>query len=347
MKQRERPRTLIRTVVIGLLLAAPLLARAQQLRLPLKQGSLRFAIIGDTGTASREQLEVGVQMKAYHDKFPFEFVIMLGDNIYGGQTPADMVAKFETPYKALSDAGVKFFASLGNHDNPTQRDYKAFNMGGQRYYSFKPQQGIRFFALDSNYMDKPQLEWLEKELAGSGSEWKICFFHHPLYSSGRTHGSALDLRALLEPLFIKYGVDVVFSGHDHFYERIIPQHGIHYFVSGAGGSLRRGDIRKTPMTAVGYDKDFHFMLAEIEGENLHYQAISRTADTVDAGVIQRRPKTEGESAGPIVPSGTTPKTPAVSPPPDSIPSPGAKATPSPSPKPTPTPTPTPKPSPPR
>ena len=88
---------------------------------------------------------------------------------------------------------MKFYAALGNHDDPNQRFYKPFNMNGERYYSFKPQQGsVRFFALDSNYMDKAQLDWLEKELAASGSDWKICFFHHPLYSSGDKHGSDVD-----------------------------------------------------------------------------------------------------------------------------------------------------------
>jgi 3',5'-cyclic AMP phosphodiesterase CpdA len=81
-------------------------------------------------------------------------------------------------------------------------------------------------------MDPEQLKWLEKELQNSGSAWKICYFHHPLYSSGAAHGSSTDLRALLEPLFVKYGVNVVFAGHEHFYERIKAQKGVYYFTSG-------------------------------------------------------------------------------------------------------------------
>ena len=75
----------------------------------------------------------------------------------------------------MLDAGVKFYAALGNHDNPNERFYKGFNMNGERFYTFKPKAGVRIFALDSNYMDPKQLEWLEKELAASGSDWKICF----------------------------------------------------------------------------------------------------------------------------------------------------------------------------
>ena len=108
---------------------------------------------------------------------------------------------------------MKFYAALGNHDDAAmQRNYKPFNMNGERFYSFKPQAGVRFFALDSNYVDKAQLDWLDKELAASGSEWKIMFFHHPLYSSGETHGSAELQRGLLEPVFVKHGVNVVLDG---------------------------------------------------------------------------------------------------------------------------------------
>ena len=97
------------------------------------------------------------------------------------------------------------------------------------------------------------------------------------------HGSQTDLRVVLEPLFLKYGVDVVFSGHEHFYQRIKPQKGIHYFVSGAAGELRAGDIRPSDLTAAGFDADRSFMLVEVAGKELSFQAISRTGQTVDQG----------------------------------------------------------------
>lgn len=92
--------------------------------------------------------------------------------------------------------------------------------------------------LDSNYLDPDQTRWLEKELAASGSDWKIPFFHHPLYTSA-TRGPVVELRTVLEPLFVKYGVDVVLTGHEHIYERTKPQKGIHYFVAGGSAKLRR------------------------------------------------------------------------------------------------------------
>ena len=285
---RNRLDEVPRRFVVLLLFLASLPCFAQkQLSLPNKPDSLRFAIIGDSGTGGQAQYDVARQMVEWRTLFPFEFVLMMGDNLYGGDKPKDYQQKFEIPYKPLMDAGVKFYASLGNHDDANQRFYKNFNMNGERYYTFRPKLGIRFFALDSNYMDRAQLAWLQEQLRSSGSEWKIFFFHQPLYSSGDRHGSDEQLRAVLEPLFVQFGVSVVFSGHDHFYERIKPQKGIYYFVSGAGGQLRRGNIRTTDLTAKGFDQDNHFMILEIAGDEMYFQTISRTGTTVDSGVIQR------------------------------------------------------------
>jgi predicted phosphodiesterase len=259
---------------------------APSLTLPLQQGSLRFAVIGDSGTGAREQREVARLLAEWRSSFPFELVLMLGDNLYGREEPRDYRAKFEEPYRPLLDAGVKFYAALGNHDDPGQSAYANFNMGGERYYSFE-RGGVHFFALDSNYMDQKQLAWLDKELDGKGDGWKICFFHHPLYSSGRKHGPSQELRKVLEPLFLEHGVDVVLQGHEHFYERTKPQHGIHYFISGAAGKLRRSDIEKSPITARGFDQDYHFMLIEVAGDVLHFQTVSRAGHTVDSGSFAR------------------------------------------------------------
>ena len=262
---------------------------AQDIVLPNNEKSVRFAVIGDSGTGGSAQMRVAERLEAARTPFPFTFTLMLGDNLYGSERPDDFVDKFERPYKVLLDAGVKFYASLGNHDDPNQRFYKPFNMNGERYYSFKaPQGSVRFFALDSNYMDKAQLDWLEKELAASDSEWKICFFHHPLYSSGDTHGSDTALREQLEPLFLKHSVDLVLTGHEHFYERLKPQKGINYIISGSAAKLRKGNIGASDLTAKGFDQGYAFLLMEIAGDDLHFQAITDGGRTVDSGQIQRR-----------------------------------------------------------
>jgi hypothetical protein len=110
-----------------------------------------------------------------------------------------------------------------------------------------------------------------------------------LYSSGERHGSDTKLRETLEPLFIRYNVSVVFAGHDHFYERVKPQNGIVYFVAGSGGMLRAGNIdRTTGITARGFDTDQAFMAVEISGDQMYFNAISRTGEIVDSGIIERR-----------------------------------------------------------
>jgi predicted phosphodiesterase len=266
--------------------AAASLSESVSISLPRFEGSVKFLVMGDSGSGSRRQFELADTMAAARAQFPFEFAVMLGDNLYGRETPSAYVNRFERPYKALLDQGVEFFASLGNHDSPNQRLYKRFNMDGQRYYSFS-RGPVEFFVMDSTYMDRVQLAWLERELDGSRARWKIAYAHHPLYSSGARHGSELDLRALVEPLFVKFGVDVVLAGHEHFYERINPQQGIYYFTSGAAGKLRKGNIRRGALTAAGYDRDLSFMLMEIEGDELHFQVIARSGATVDSGVIAR------------------------------------------------------------
>lgn len=261
-----------------------------KLALPNKDGSTRFAVIGDTGSGSSKQRDVGDMMIQYRALFPFEFVLMMGDNMYGGETPQDFQKKFAEPYKALLDNQVKFYATLGNHDQALQTNYENFNMNGKEYYRFK-KGNVAFYSLNSNYMDPKQVKWLEDELAKDTSEWKVCFFHHPPYSSAKAHGSDSQLRDVVEPIFLKYGVNVVLTGHDHVYERIKPQKGIYYFVSGAGGKLRTGDIQETsPLTEKSYDRDLHFMLFEVAGDQMYYQAISRTGQTIDSGVIPRNKK---------------------------------------------------------
>lgn len=283
--------SIVRSAILAALVLTAPLALAQKVALPPPLPALpdavRFAVIGDTGTGDKPQYEVAELLAAYHQQFPFDFVIMLGDNMYGSQNPEDFVKKFEQPYRPLLDAGVKFYATLGNHDNPPEVNYKPFNMDGRHYYTFS-KGPIEFFVLDSNYMDPKQRTWLEQQLKNSTKKWKICYFHHPLYSSGAAHGSEVDLRALVEPLFIEYGVSVVFSGHEHFYERVKPQNGIAYFTEGGSAKLREGNIKKTDLTAKGFDTDRSFMVVEVAGDDMLFQTISRTGQLVDSGTVHRR-----------------------------------------------------------
>jgi predicted MPP superfamily phosphohydrolase len=273
-------------VVLLVLAARWQTAAVPSLSVPNRPDTFKFAVLGDNGSGDKGQYDLADQMIAVHSRFDFRLVIMLGDNFYGSQTPPELARKFDRPYKALLDAGVKFFAAIGNHDEPFTIDYPPLNMGGQRYYSYVRDQ-VRFFVLDTNMMESEQLRWFEAALKQAQEPWKIAYFHHPLYGNAGRHGSAVDMRVLLEPLLLKYGVTIVFSGHDHVYERLTPQKGIHYFVAGSGGRLRKGDLVPSPSTAAGFDKDQAFLIVEIASNELYFQTITRTGATVDAGTIPR------------------------------------------------------------
>ena len=260
------------------------------LTLTNKEGNVKFVVVGDTGTGTDKQQAIANIMLRCRQVFPYEFVLMMGDNMYGGENAVDYKQKFENVYRPLLDQKIKFYAALGNHDDSNQRFYEFFNMEGQEYYQFK-KGNVSFYALNSNYMDPKQVKWLENKLAADTADWKIAFFHHPPYSSGGAHGSDTKLRDVIEPVFLKHGVNAVFAGHEHFYERIKPQKGIYYFISGSGGKLRQGDVRKgSALTEKAYDRDLSFMLLEVNKEQLHFQVISRTGETVDSGVLTNQRK---------------------------------------------------------
>ena len=286
----------MRQTVLLLLLTGAVVNRAADLKLPPMPKAVRFAVIGDSGSGQKPQFDVAREMVACRNEFPFDFVVMLGDNIYGGHGASDFKRKFEDPYGPLLDAGVKFYATLGNHDRTSERYYKPFNMDGKRYYSFK-RGDVEFFALDSNYMDPNQLSWLEKALHDSKSKWKICFFHHPLYSDGKVHGPDLDLRTKLVPLFRRYGVNAVFSGHEHAYERLKPADDIYYFILGNSGKLVKHDFHSSGQLEKSFDTDRCFMMVEVSGDKLSFQTVSGNGVTIDSGTIERQEQANSNAAG--------------------------------------------------
>jgi predicted phosphodiesterase len=283
----ERPSPVVETTSV---------ATGGELTLPNGVTSVKLAIIGDSGRGTPEQHQVAQQMERFRERFKYTFVVMLGDNIYEGPATADDYRrKFEEPYAALLRDDVEFYAVLGNHDDPRQISYAPFNMDGQRYYSFVPPEDpltrlatrVELFGLDSTNLDRVQLAWLDERLGRSNATWKIVFLHHPLYTSGRYRNAARAHRWAVEPILIRHGVSIVLSGHEHIYQRTTLQQGVLYFVSGGAGSLRRGDGVAAPFVARSYDDDYHFVLMEIEDDAMHFQAISRAGETIDAGTMYR------------------------------------------------------------
>ena len=273
-----------------LLLALALVAAAALPHAQTAGETVRFAVIGDAGTGDEEQYAVARQMVTARMTSPFDLVLMLGDNLYRRATPEVYASAFERPYRALLEDNVMFVAVLGNHDSPESVSYPGWNMNGRRYFSFT-RSHVRFFALDTNVLDAAQLDWLGTTLSSAREPWKIAYFHHPIYSNGKRHGSNVELRVRLEPLFVRNGVQIVFAGHDHAYERLKPQKGITYFVAGASGQLRRGGMKQSETSAATFDQDRTFMVIEVDRNTLRFRTVSRTGQVIDAGEIPRSPST--------------------------------------------------------
>jgi predicted MPP superfamily phosphohydrolase len=252
---------------------------------------LRFAVVGDWGTGDQDCAGIARQMLASKQSSSLDFVIAAGDNIYPNGSGRYFSSHFERPFAGIIKDRVPFYAVLGNHDveegRQDQCQYPLFNMAGKNYYSIKQGDNLaELFMLDSTDLDRQQINWIDEALKNTTAKWKIVVLHHPIYSSGKKHGSAMGLRKQLEPLFVRYGVNAVFSGHDHIYERTKLQQGVQYFVTGAGGKTRRGDIDlKSSFREVSYDEDNHFMVIDIEDKQINFQAISEAGIIVDRGSI--------------------------------------------------------------
>jgi len=223
--------------------------------LPMAGEALRFAAFGDSGSGRAAQQAVAATLEAYAP----QFVLLAGDLVYPRGADQGYDARYFEPYAPLLSR-IPFFPSPGNHDYANaganrEKGESRFRSAyakihrRPRYYAFTVGDA-RFFSLDTNApygvaaaapiaKGSPQWRWLEKELAASPELWKIALFHVPAYSSGK-HGGDERVRAALEPLFSKYGVDLAIQGHDHHYERTAKIKKTVYAVVGTGGAGLRG-----------------------------------------------------------------------------------------------------------
>ena len=250
---------------------------------------LRFVSVADTGTGAKGQYAVAKAMTRYHQKQPFNLVVLAGDNIYNNGEIEKIKAVFEQPYQSLLQQNVKFHACLGNHDIRTdngdpQVRYPGFNMQGQRYYTFR-RDSVQFFALDTNHNAdwQTQLPWLETALSKSNAPWKVVFGHNPLYSSGH-YGVNQDLISKLTPLFKKYGVQLYINGHEHSYERTQPINGTTYLICGAGAGVR--PVGSSEWTAHSASK-LSFAAFDVYSDRIVISGIDIEHRIFDQGTINR------------------------------------------------------------
>jgi tartrate-resistant acid phosphatase type 5 len=272
---------------------------------------LTFFVLGDFGTGKQPQYEIAramweeFQRRADSDN-PVRFLITVGDNVYGdvrglafgfghtGSSDADWEAKFFQPYGPLLGR-IPFFPALGNHDgNETERhrdlnailDNFAYPRDKPaRYYDFTYGGLAEFFALDSttntesgrarpDYLEgSAQFHWMQSEFAKPHPPWMIPYFHHPMFNAGPEHPPSLEQLRHWFSLFVRAGVKVVFSGHEHNFQASAVSDatgGIRFFISGAGGELHRGDVRKNMKRAhiQAWAQQNHFLEVEIEGKTM-------------------------------------------------------------------------------
>jgi acid phosphatase len=268
-----------------------------------------FAVIGDMGCDCAGQQEVALRMLEWYKEHPFDVVLTVGDNIYGttfgfmhGRMGGDkdlFAKRFDKHYKPLIDKGVKFYAALGNHDLLTRKgtdvinDKQRFNILSEKgYYAFSPEgkeKLVTFIALDStdlveNRVDVEQTDWFQKVAGESKSIWKIVYMHHPIYSPSGPHTTDVELRKKLEPLFIQAGIQIVLTGHNHFYARMKPQSGIYHFVTGGGGNKLKSPDRD-PLADIAL-RTFQFMYFELSPDQAQFWSIPPSGKPVDQGTIQ-------------------------------------------------------------
>lgn len=264
------------------------------LPVPDLRGGIVFAAMGDNGSGDRAQYKVAEAMQRYFtESRRFSFVMMLGDNLYHD----DYTNEFSVPYKGLLDRGVQFYAALGNHDRDSQIHFKPFNMGDHSFYAYN-KGNARFVVLDSNQpRSLPQMEWFDKVYGDDDGRWRIAYMHHPLYSSGQHSNQSRDeIRPALEAAIVRNKVNVVFAGHEHLYERVAPQQGVRYFVSGGGGRRLYG-VRKSTFDDVAVS-EHHFMVMSLAGDQLFFESISADGRMLDCGLLWRTAEAEAKGPSP-------------------------------------------------
>jgi hypothetical protein len=272
-----------------------------------------FVAVGDTGCGCSAQTRVSQRLIEWHLTNPFSTVVMLGDNIYGssfgtrGGSKSLFEERFDKHYFPLLNQGVKFYATLGNHDYETRggqdevADKKRFNiLGAKGYYSFVSDAKLdgkplgQFISRNSvaiikkDRSDSAQIAWLSKTLSEGGAVWKVIYFHHPLYApAGEGHEPEVELRRDLEDVFVAAGVQLVLAGHNHYYARMKTQRGITHFISGGGGrSLKDPIINQYTQRAAGVN---HFIYFEVYPDKMNFKVVSAKSNFSDDGTIPVAP----------------------------------------------------------
>lgn len=245
---------------------------------------LHLAVVGDIGYSSSRLDSTAAAIAELDTRQTIDALVLLGDNAYPSGDPAMLGDTVFTPFGPLLDGGTELLAVLGNHDvkdGHAAGQVAALGMPG-RWWA-RHDGDVLIIGLDSNVVDDPaQLAWLERTLASATERWRIVMLHHPPYSAGY-QGSNEDVRRAFVPLFERYGVQLVVSGHDHDYQRSTPINGVTYVVTGGAASTRR--TGEADFTAVSFSWH-HFVEVAVFRDRLVLRAVNQDLRVADEAVIQ-------------------------------------------------------------
>ena len=241
---------------------------------------VRLAAAGDVGTGGTAQQVTAAAMDRLEQDREFDALLLLGDNIYPSGDPAAIDAKLLDPLAPVLDGPTELIGALGNHDVQTgdgQPLLDALGLPGRWYErTIGP---VRVVVVDSTKAsDANQLDWLRTTLsAPTDADWTVVIQHHPPFSAGY-HGSHAPSDEYLVPIYAELGVDLVLAGHDHDYQRIAPQDGVTYIVTGGAAKLRpTADAAFTEFAASTY----HFTELAVYADRLEIRAVDQNGEVFD------------------------------------------------------------------
>ncbi len=260
-----------------------------------------FAVIGDTATSSPEEKAVTDLIADQLVAGPVDLILHAGDVVYPSGQEGSYDDQFFVPMADVVRQ-TPVLATLGNHDvrsaggEPLLTDFVMPGNGITplpRFYALRQADAL-FVCLDVESSafggGSEQYAWLERTLAGAAEKWKFVFFHEPPYSASNPNRL---VRMILCPLFERYDVDIVFSGHEHLYERTWPIRdflpggpGIVYVTEGGGGGSPLSTFVADPETAFVASKH-GYVVVRVDGDTLALQAHDENGVVLDAATIEK------------------------------------------------------------
>jgi len=250
---------------------------------PPDQASFRFVVYGDTRSDPVAHQKVVNSILTLSP----DFLLHTGDFVQDGLVAEGWTTFFSVERKLLSQSPL--YGVLGNHERESPIYFDVFHFpGNERWYSFD-YGNLHLVALQMDSQggfnaNSEQARWLASDLAQTRQPWKIVFFHVPPYSSGEHRGDE-QIRAALEPILIKYHVDLVFNGHDHDYERLMTK-GVVYIVSGGGGAPLYRQTLTEPASAY-FTNTYHSVLVQVNGLQINIAGVRTDGARFDEFALRK------------------------------------------------------------